>query len=269
MTLKNLMPTALVVGSIASADAQALDTPDFATRYKSATGHPVVVDSALTLAEATAGNSCEGDARFATVKARQRLVEVLYWGMDNKGHPDQRLHRGQIVVDAARAEDVKAIFEVALRARLPIHSVKPVSEYGWHDAASMADNNTSGWNFRAVGSSQTCPQGSSGSKHASLTPGTIAIDINTVQNPYCHSGICEPSGARWNSSAPGTLTREHPVVRVATASRGSSLVVSLCSDQVATWACTPIPTTVKGLGWSWGGNWTSVKDYQHFQYSSE
>lgn len=256
----------VVSGLLASQSVEAVVPANFAKTYEAASGTTVVVDSALTLEQATHGNHCEGDVRFATVKARQQLVDVLYWGMDDQGQPDKKLHKGQIVVDEVRVKDVQAIFETALRARMPIHSVKPISVYGWHDAESMKDNNTSGWNFRAVGSALTCPQGTSGSKHASLTPGTIAIDINTVTNPYCHSnGSCEPAGSHWNSSAPGTLTREHPVVRMATTPRGSTVTVSLCSEQATTWTCTPTPTPVQGLGWSWGGSWTSP-DYQHLQY---
>lgn len=236
--------------------------------YEVATGSQVIVDSHLSLVEATSGNHCEGDARFASVKARQRIVQVLYWGMAKEGVPDGKLHQGQIVVDLARVADVQALFHTAYRARLPIYSVIPVSKFGWHDAASMKANNTSGWNYRAVGSSKSCPSGTSGSKHASLTPGTIAIDINTVQNPYCHSdGTCEPSGARWDPNKPGTLTRSHPVIKMATAARGSSVTLSLCPENAYTWECSTEPTQVTGLGWSWGGNW-NAPDYQHLEAKS-
>lgn len=230
---------------------------------------PQIVDSSRTFEQATSGNHCEADPRFATVRARQRLVTVHYWGLDEQGVPDRKIHRGQIVVDSSRVEDTQAIFKTAFRSRLPIHSVIPVSEFNWIDASSMDANNSSGWNFRGIGSKKSCPPQSGGSKHAGLTPGTTAIDINPIQNPYCHSGICEPTGSTWDPNKPGTLTSQHPVIKMAVAPRGSEVSVSLCPETETQWSCTPQQTRVTGLGWSWGGTWQSSQDYQHLQVTGQ
>ena len=68
-----------------------------------------------------------------------------------------------------------------------------------------------------------------------------AVDINTVQNPYIsRSGVVSPpAGAPFTDRArtdPGVIHAGDAVVR-AFARRG----------------------------WSWGGDWTDRKDYQHFE----
>jgi hypothetical protein len=45
-----------------------------------------------------------------------------------------------------------------------------------------------------------------------------------------------PPGAKYDPDAPGTLTADHPVTRAFLA-----------------------------RGWEWGGNWKTLKDYQHFE----
>lgn len=57
-----------------------------------------------------------------------------------------------------------------------------------------------------------------------------ALDINPLLNIL-------PPGAQHVPGAPGVLTHDHPVV--------------LCA---------------KKLGFTWGGDWTSLRDYQHFEF---
>ena len=63
-----------------------------------------------------------------------------------------------------------------------------------------------------------------------------AIDINPVQNPYIKGKAVFPPGAVYNTHKPGTLTYYSPIVKA-----------------------------FIRLGWTWGGNWNSLKDYQHFE----
>jgi hypothetical protein len=91
----------------------------------------------------------------------------------------------------------------------------------------MEANNTSAFNFRFKTGSRT-----ELSKHA----GGRAIDINPVQNPYIKGELVLPKSSEYDPEAEGTLCEDHPVVR-----------------------------TFLKLGWEWGGNWTSRKDYQHFE----
>jgi peptidoglycan LD-endopeptidase CwlK len=160
-------------------------------------------------------------------KEKQRLVEVLYYSFDGK------IHQGQLVIDIRLIEDIREVFRVALENKFPVASVIPVSSDRflkngkWNeDDQSMLANNTSAFNYRTV------TGGKSLSKHAY----GFAIDINPVQNPYIKGSIVLPPGAVYDTTKPGTLACDSSVVR-----------------------------TFIRLGWTWGGNWESLKDYQHFE----
>jgi len=160
-------------------------------------------------------------------KKKQRIMDVLYYSFDGK------IHKGQLVVDYRLIRDIQRVFEVAFDSRFPIQSVIPVSHDRFYkngiynsDGQSMLSNNTSAFNYRQV----------TGGKSLSMHSYGFAIDINPVQNPYLKGKIVLPAGAVYNPAKPGTLTRNGPVVR-----------------------------TFKSLGWSWGGEWKSLKDYQHFE----
>ena len=161
------------------------------------------------------------------IRKRQRIVKVKYYSSDN------RIHQGQLVIDGEVEKDITTVFELALKEHFPIDSVIPISDKRfrkdarWDDDLSMEANNTSAFNYRLI-------TGSSGrlSKHAYGR----AIDINPFQNPYIKGGTILPKGAKYDPHVDGTLTPDHPIVR-----------------------------TFLRLGWEWGGNWTSCKDYQHFE----
>jgi hypothetical protein len=90
----------------------------------------------------------------------------------------------------------------------------------------MLCNNTSAFNYRKV----------TGGKVLSMHAYGYAIDINPVQNPYIKGRVVLPEGAIYKPYRPGTLTRSSPVVM-----------------------------EFIRLGWTWGGSWKSLKDYQHFE----
>lgn len=102
----------------------------------------------------------------------QSVLDVRYMGMDG------RHHRGQIVVHAVLADDVRGIFHDLDSARFPIHSVIPIVRFGWSDDASIARNNTSGFNYRTV----------AGTNRLSLHARGRAIDLNPYLNPYITPG---------------------------------------------------------------------------------
>jgi peptidoglycan L-alanyl-D-glutamate endopeptidase CwlK len=187
------------------------------------TGSSAVIDSKMTEAEAFDGLASNCPDK---ISRKQKLLTVEYCSFDGK------LHRGQLVIDAALEKDIKKVFALARKKRFPIYSVIPIADKRfrkdgrWDDDLSMAANNTSGFNYRlSVGSSHL-------SKHAYGR----ALDINPMQNPYIKNGTVLPSGATYKPQAAGTLTKNHPIVQ-----------------------------EFLRLGWTWGGNWTSLKDYQHFE----
>ena len=161
------------------------------------------------------------------IQARQRLIGVLYYSFDGK------VHKGQLVIEERLVEDLREVFRVALKNKFPVGSVIPIShdkfykDGEWNeDEQSMLSNNCSGFNYRTV------THGTKLSNHAY----GFAIDINPVQNPYIKGDVILPAGAVYDPGIPGTLTENSPVVK-----------------------------TFKRLGWTWGGNWKTLKDYQHFE----
>jgi D-alanyl-D-alanine carboxypeptidase-like protein len=152
-----------------------------------------------------------------------RLVRVSYYGFDGTARV------GALVVHRRVARDVVSVFRRLYVARFPIRRMTPVSAYRGSDEASMAADNTSGFNCRrAVG-------GSGWSAHAY----GLAIDVNPVENPYVlGSKVLPAAGRRY-------LDRSRR--RRGTAVAGGTLVRAFAS-----------------IGWSWGGRWTGSPDYQHF-----
>jgi hypothetical protein len=96
----------------------------------------------------------------------------------------------------------------------------------------MAADNTSAFNCRAV------TGGTGWSAHSYGT----AVDVDPLENPYVHGSIvAPPAGAAYldrSNNRPGMLLHGDAVVRGFAA-----------------------------VGWSWGGDYTSLKDYQHFSAS--
>jgi peptidoglycan L-alanyl-D-glutamate endopeptidase CwlK len=160
------------------------------------------------------------------IRKRQRLITVKYYSTD------RQIHQGQLVIDVDLKSDIKKIFALGLKQRFPIYSVIPISDKRfrkdnrWDDELSMEANNTSAFNYREV---------TGGGRLSNHAYGR-AIDINTFLNPYIKNGIILPYGAKYDPSISGTFTSDHPIVRA-----------------------------FLQLGWDWGGNWTSPRDYQHFE----
>ncbi|WP_300670898.1 M15 family metallopeptidase [Desulfoluna sp.] len=161
------------------------------------------------------------------LRKKQKIVQVKYYSYDN------RIHEGQVVVDGELEEDIKTVFKQALNEHFVIYSVIPISDKhfrknnSWDDDLSMEANNTSAFNYRMITGSTTRL-----SKHAQGR----AIDINPFQNPYIKGDTVLPTGSTYDPMVAGTLTADSPIVK-----------------------------TFLRLGWDWGGNWTSYKDYQHFE----
>ncbi len=142
---------------------------------------------------------------------------------------DSRLHRGQILIYAALSGDVKEIFEFIKEERIPIKMVVPIKFDLPDGNTTMANlNNTYGFHYRHINGSERLSNHSFGR----------AIDINPFDNPYISSsGVTIPKGGEY---APQT----NPL----SMSRDSALVAKFIS-----------------LGWVWGGNWDTPKDYMHFE----
>lgn len=144
---------------------------------------------------------------------------------------------GELICNKAIAQDMVEIFYELYRNDYRLESVRLIDEYDGDDTASMAGNNTSCFNYRMVDGT------SSLSKHAY----GLAIDINPYYNPY----------VVFNRNADGSDYISPPGSE-AYADRSQSFAYKIDENDL----CYRLFTE---HGFTWGGNWNSTKDYQHFQ----
>jgi hypothetical protein len=142
---------------------------------------------------------------------------------------DGAVRDGELIVAAAVAADVLAVFERLFALRFPIARMELIDAYGGDDERSMAANNCSAFNFRTI----------AGTEMLSLHAHGTAVDINPVQNPYLASGTIQPAAAE--AFLDRSQVRAGMIVRPG-----------------------PMVEAFSDIGWEWGGDWQSRKDYHHF-----
>ena len=110
------------------------------------------------------------------------IADLAYVRLSHYGY-DGAVHEGELVVHKELASDVLAIFKALFERRFPVEKMKVIDDYQGDDDASMADNNTTGFNCRFVA-------GKPGvfSKHSS----GHAVDINPRTNPMVMDGVVLP-----------------------------------------------------------------------------
>ena len=154
-----------------------------------------------------------------------RLLHLRYVGFDGRSRV------GTMVVNASVVTSVVHVFATLYAKHFPIHSMVPESNFQGKDPASMAADNTSGFNCRyAV---------TSGPKQWSVHAYGEAIDVNPVQNPYVFNGVAQPVDGR-------------AYVNRSDVRPGMAEVGGVLNDAFAS------------VGWFWGGRWSASPDYQHF-----
>lgn len=139
---------------------------------------------------------------------------------------------GELICNTAIAQDLVDIFKALYEAGYPIDKIRLIDEYGADDDTSMAANNTSCFNYRLV----------KGSNKLSNHGLGRAIDLNPLYNPcvYLKSGeIAPPAGAAY-------------------ADRSADFPYKIDTNDLAYKLFTQ-------HGFTWGGAWNSLKDYQHFE----
>ncbi len=156
-------------------------------------------------------------------------VHVLYWDFDGNSA------EGELICNQAIAQDLVEIFHELYKAEYQIEKMQLIDAYGGDDDLSMADNNTSCFNYRVVSGS------SSLSRHAY----GLAIDINPLYNPYI----------TYNKDQTINVS---PAAGEDYADRSKAFPYKIDEDDL----CCRL---FKEHGFTWGGNWNSCKDYQHFQ----
>jgi hypothetical protein len=153
-------------------------------------------------------------------------VTVSHWGFD------QRFHTGELLVNAAVAEDLVEVFRHLHEIRFPIEEMRIIrlEEIDAHPTGDW--NDTTSFVCRpAVGSGDW-------SQHAYGT----AVDINPFHNPYLKDDLVLPELA----SVYLDRTDQRPGMIAA----GDGVVQAFVQ-----------------IGWGWGGNWSTLKDWMHFSLS--
>lgn len=163
-------------------------------------------------------------------RADLRHIRALHWDYDHK------IHIGEMVCNALIADRVAAILRQLYDARYPIERMLLPDVYNADDETQMRNNNTSSFCYRVVSGSTTL------SKHAR----GLAIDINTLYNPYYKD---HKDGTRY--------------IQPATAARYCDRTKTFPYKIEAGDLCYKLFTEA---GFEWGGHWKSCKDFQHFEW---
>jgi len=184
-----------------------------------------------------------------------RALEIRHWGYDGK------VHEGLLVLAAEEVPAITQAMQAIFEAKFPIESLRPVSEFGGDDGASMAANNSSAFNCRAV------TGGKAFSEHAYGR----AIDLNPLTNPFVRQAKRKRrAAAKTNRSGikPGVKsTAEEKTQWLVEPEAGRAYLDRTQQASGLLRAGEAGVQAFDAIGWSWGGRWRSLKDYQHFSRS--
>lgn len=169
-------------------------------------------------------------SRLACPK-REKLALLTIPYLDFEG----RTKTGRLIAARDVADDLLQVFETLYRVGFQIQRMELVHKFGGDDSRSMRANNTSAFN---------CRRTSNGTRLSEHSYG-LAIDINPVQNPYVRRNITQPAAGK-SFDTPEKRRRHQPGLI-----RKNDVVVRAFAQ----------------IGWKWGGNWRTLKDYQHFSKS--
>ena len=157
-----------------------------------------------------------------------RYVHILYHDFEGN------LAEGELICNTYIAQDLIEIFYELYLNDYQLERVTLIENYEGDDTLSMSHNNTSCFNYRLIDGTTKL------SKHAY----GLAIDINPFYNPY----VTYPNG-EIRISPPGS----EPY-----ADRDADFPYKIDENDL----CYRL---FKEHGFTWGGDWNSSKDYQHFQ----
>lgn len=142
---------------------------------------------------------------------------------------------GEMICSKKIADDVMEIFSELYDSGYEIESIRLIDDFDGDDEASMEANNTSCFNYRPIAGSSKLSNHSLG----------LAIDINPLYNPcitYDKSGKEKVAPANGVDYANRKKEFDHKIDE-------KDLAYKL----------------FKKHGFTWGGDWHSLKDYQHFE----
>lgn len=170
----------------------------------------------------------ETDEELAISYDDLRYVHILHHDFEGN------LAEGELICNNYIAQDLIEIFYELYLNEYRLERVTLIENYDGDDTLSMTDNNTSCFNYRVVDGTTNL------SKHAY----GLAIDINPFYNPYV--------------TYPGGKIRISPPGSEPYADRDADFPYKIDENDL----CYKL---FKEHGFTWGGDWNSSKDYQHFQ----
>ena len=156
-------------------------------------------------------------------------MRALHWDYDNQ------MHVGEMIVNKQIADRVATILHQLFDAKYPILRMLLPDVYDADDETQMRDNNSPCFCYRNIAGSTNL------SKHAR----GLAVDINTLYNPY------------YKDRADGTRYIQ-PATAEPYCDRSWDFPYKIDHDDL----CFRLFTEA---GFEWGGDWTSCKDFQHFE----
>lgn len=160
-----------------------------------------------------------------------RVDELRYLTMSHHGF-DGQVHTGEMIVNAAVAEDVVDVFRKLFEAGFPIEQMKVTTIEEVDDHPTGDFNGTDSFVCRPAVGSQNWSYHAYG----------LAIDVNPFHNPYQRDDLVIPELA--------SAYTDRDNIRPGMIFDGD-VVVEAFAD----------------IGWSWGGHWNSLKDWMHFSSS--
>ena len=158
-----------------------------------------------------------------------RYLRLLHWDYDNCSH------QGEMICNKRIADKLVRIFRQLYEAHYPIQRMVLPDVYDADDERQMRDNNTSCFCYRTIAGSQKLSKHSLG----------LAVDLNTLYNPYVRR--------RKN----GTLFVQ-PATATPYVDRSRKFRYKITKRDLA------YRLFIEN-GFSWGGDWRSYQDYQHFE----
>jgi len=161
-----------------------------------------------------------------------RYLQIKHWNF--KGETKM----GELIVHKDVAQSIVNVFKELYAIRYPIRKMRLVSDFKGNDWQSIEADNTSALNCRPVTGNKK-----KWSNHAYGK----AIDINPIENPY----ISRTGYISHKASAP-FRKRKHTY-------KGTADKAMIIHGDKAL-------KIFQKYGWSWGGEWSPVKDYQHFEF---
>lgn len=161
-----------------------------------------------------------------------RYVRIKYYGFDGA------VKDGELLVNEKIAQDTMEIFYDLYKHQYPLQEVSLIDKYDGDDGRSMRANNTSAFNYRVIAETENL------SRHAY----GMAIDINPRINPCVKEGVAQPKN--------GSLYAERDPEKCRGKYRNFMIQKGDYLYQL-----------FQAHGFTWGGDWNSLKDYQHFEKS--